>query len=124
MHRRVSATSSKASMGLSLARPRRVRTIHCGCLSALAAALDRALDALDETPVHLLKLSTRPVATLRVGRRRISDPGFMSQSTISVIVAKQRAAHARSPMIIGAEPNAEIERGLDGVRLCPRARIL
>jgi hypothetical protein len=63
----------------SLARPHRVRTIHCGWLSALAAMPDLALDARNETPIHRFELLARPCA-LCVVRLRISDPGFMSQA--------------------------------------------
>ena len=71
--RRASAASSaRASYALPLAQPRRVRTIHCGRLTALAAGLERTLDPLDEAPVHGDEVITRPSALLLVtgqGRR-------------------------------------------------------
>jgi hypothetical protein len=108
----------------SLARPHRVRTIHCGWLSALAAMPDLALDARNETPIHRFELLARPCA-LCVVRLRVSDFGFMSQATIFVVVAKRRAAHARFPMIIGAEPaRRRMERDSTRASLLPRrARI-
>jgi hypothetical protein len=61
-------------------------------LATFQPASDRALDARDETPVHFEQLLARPGGQLIV-RLRISGLAFVSQSTVSIVVAERRAAH-------------------------------
>src|SRR5215472_6898272 len=63
--RRERAIGEREHSPQRLAQARRVRTIDCGG-GILVARCDRALDAIDEAPVHALKLLARPNADLIV----------------------------------------------------------